>query len=88
MKSDKEAESSMEWQKEIPYDTRQEAIADAIASFKGGLTKLKNKNIKHFKIGFRSKKKQTSQAFTVNKKTLDLEKCKSFLQDSKKEKVN
>lgn len=70
----------MEWQKAVPYDTRQEAIADAIAAFKGCLTRKKQGQIESFKVSFKSKKHMQSQTFRVNKKTLNPETMSFFPQ--------
>jgi len=87
MSSDKDiAEGDpMEWQKRVPYDTRQEAISDAISAFKGCLTKQKAGLIKTFKVGFKSKKHQQTQTFRVNKKTLN-PRTMSFFPDRLKDK--
>lgn len=50
-----------EWQSEIPYDTRQLAIKDAISIYKSNLTKMKNKTINHFELSYKSKKSKKQQ---------------------------
>lgn len=67
MKIDKNISSDdpMIWQKEIPFQTKNEAINEAIIAYKAAFTNLRNKNINHFKVGFRSKKMMTNQSFKV-----------------------
>ena len=73
MKSDKELSTNDKeiWQKDVPYDTRQEAIDDAIVSWKTAFKKLKAKQITNFNINYKLKK-ATSQIFRVNKKALKI----------------
>ena len=71
-------DSPISWQKEIPFDIRQGAIADAITAYKGALTKLKQGQIQKFNISFRSKKKMQSEAFRVNKGALNPENMTFF----------
>lgn len=73
----------MSWQKEVPYDTRQEAIADAVQTYKNGFDGLKRGRISSFEPKFRSKK-DTNQSFRVNKKALNVENMTIFTQRLKK----
>lgn len=80
LKNDKDIpeNSPDNWQKEIPYDIRQGAIADAITSFKGAITKLKQGHIKKFHVSFRCKKRMQSEAFRVNQGALNPTKLSFF----------
>ncbi len=89
MKSDKYFEEnkddSEKWQVDVPYDTRQEAIADAITAFKSALSNKKNGNITSFKVGFKSKKKASKETFRVNKKALNIKNMSLMPQAMKRE---
>ena len=79
MKSDKDLTSDDKeiWQKEVPYDTRQEAIDDAIVAWKTCFKKIKAKQVSKFDISYKSKK-ATSQVFRVNRKALKVDEDKGL----------
>lgn len=79
MASDADVSPAMAWQKEVPYDTRQEAIAECIAAYKGCLTKVKSGQITHFDVAYKSKKRCSSQTFRVNKLALNVQQRKIFV---------
>lgn len=67
MHTDTELEPNELWQKDIPFDTRQLAIKEAVGSYKSSLQLIKNKQIKHFTHNFK-RKKDNIQTFHVDKK--------------------
>jgi putative transposase len=71
--------SSMGWQKDVPYDVRQEAIKEAMTAFKTNAQKVKLHQVSNFKVSFKSKKNATSQIFHVNKNALNVEKMRLFV---------
>ena len=85
MKSDKSLNENdkEKWQKEVPYDVRQEAISDAIVAWKTNLQRVKKKQIKKFHVSFKSKK-QLSQIFRVNKDALNINEMRIFVRRLKK----
>ena len=83
MKSDSDLSPEEIWMKEVPYDTRQQAITEAISSYKSNLTKYKRKQITHFNVKFKSKK-DNSQVFFVNKKALNIKNMALFTTRLKK----
>ncbi len=69
MNNDKKLKTDEKWQKEIPNDTRQLAISEAITAFKSSHALLKKGIIKHFKVSYKSKKMPVSN-FHITKKAL------------------
>ena len=68
--NDKDLEEKDEWQKEVPYDTRQLAIKAYAGSLKSALSNYKNGNIKHFKMSYK-RKKEKKQVCYITKKAID-----------------
>lgn len=65
MNNDDELTNEEMWQKEVPYDTRQLAIKDAITAYKSCVTNKIRGNISHFKLNFISRGK-TSKIFWLD----------------------
>lgn len=63
--------TSDEWQIEIPCDTRQLAIKDAVTAYKSCITNKSRGNISQFKMGFMSRKKP-SHIFWVDKDAIKI----------------
>ena len=75
------------WLKDIPYDTRQLSIKNALSSIKSSLQLLKNKKIKYFNHKFKSKK-DNKQIFYVDHRALkNLNLFPLLLKDNSKLKV-
>ena len=75
------------WLKEIPYDTRQLSIKNALSSIKSSFELLKNKVIKKFHHKFKSKK-DNKQTFYVDHRALkNLRLFPSLLKEDSKLKV-
>lgn len=66
LKSDEDIKGTPdEWQSEIPYDTRQLAIKDAVSAYRSAIKNKMNGNIQHFKLGHKSRK-SPSQLFWLD----------------------
>ena len=63
--------SSFGWLKKVPFDTRSGVYKQLASNYETNFTKLKNKEITHFKMGYKSKK-SSSQVCFMNKKSLNL----------------
>lgn len=76
------------WLKDIPYDTRQLSIKNALSSLKSSFELLKNKKIKYFKHKFKSKKDR-NQTFYVDHRALkNLNLFPTLLKEHSKLRVN
>ena len=62
----KNSELNNGWLKDVPYDTRDHAVMDAVSAFKTGITNKKFNNIAKFKLQFKSCHKP-SQIFWITK---------------------
>ena len=69
LKSDSDLLEEEQWQKEVPYDTRQLALKQLITSYKTSLTLKKKGLIKSFNIQY-LKKKSPRQVFYIDKNAL------------------
>lgn len=68
--NDKDLEEKDEWQKEVPYDTRQLAIKAYAGNLKSALSNYKNGNIKHFKMSYKRRKEKKHVCY-INKNAID-----------------
>jgi putative transposase len=66
------------WLKEVPYDTRDEAIRQLASNFRTNFTLLRKKIITHFSMKFKSKHNDRQTCF-INKKALNLDRSTLFL---------
>lgn len=69
IKSEADLPENEKWLADIPYDTRQLVIKNALGGIKSALTNLKNGNITHFDMRFKSKKNH-SQYFFIDHRVL------------------
>lgn len=67
--NDKDLTKHNNWQKDVPYDTRQLILTDLIAGYKSATTNQIRGNIKEFKLGYKSRKSVT-QIFHINKNAI------------------
>ena len=69
MKNDKDLSNEEQWQKDVPYDTRQLMVKEAVTMFKSACTNKSRGNILQFNLGFRSRK-NPRQTCWINKKAI------------------
>ena len=88
IKSDKEIKGTKdEWQSDVPYDTRQLAIKDAVAAYKACVTNKKRGNIDSFNLRYKSRR-NLSQIFWIDSSAIkyENEKLQIFPKRLKKDK--
>lgn len=69
VKNNSQLEKDQEWLSEIPADTRQLAVKDAVTAYKAAMTNKQRGHIQHFKLGFKSRKTET-QMFWVDPRAI------------------
>ena len=72
------------WLRDIPYDTRQLSIKNALSSIKSSLKLLQNKKIKFFKHKFKSKKDNSQTFYVDNRAIQNLNLFSSLLKNNSK----
>ena len=72
------------WLKDIPYDTRQLAIKNALSSIKSSFELLKNKKIKYFNHKYKSKKNNKQIFFIDHRAIKNLNLFPNLLKDNSK----
>ncbi len=89
MKSNKDMDENDNeyWLKDIPYDTRQLAIKNALSSIKSAFELLKNKRIKHFRHTYKSKKDKKQVFFVDHRALKNLHLFPTLLKENGKLKV-
>lgn len=68
--SNSKLDKNHKWLSDIPYDTRQLSVKEFVANAKSAFANLKAKNIKHFSLGYRSKRDK-SQTFHLDDKAIN-----------------
>lgn len=69
MKNDEDLSDDEQWQKEVPYDTRQLMVKEAVSMYKSAVTNKLRGNIQHFQLGFKSRK-NSRQICCINKNAI------------------
>ncbi len=84
MKNNSQLTKEEKWQEEIPYDTRQLAIKQAVSAYKSAMANKIRGNISHFKLQFSSRKNKR-QIFCINQEALKIKngKVRLFVQSLK-----
>jgi len=60
------------WILDTPKDIRANAVQEAVTAYKSAFSNLKNKNIKYFKVRYRSKKHNLCNQITIQKSAIKL----------------
>ncbi len=72
---EKEENKHIAWQMEIPHDTRQAAVRDAVSAYSSAMTNKRRGNIKSFHLGYMSIKKP-SHIFWIDHRAININRKK------------